>query len=160
MTTRLDIMIESREITTAPSDDAEIISRWTRAQVAFADAKVVPRGESTVVLAYNAALHGATTVLRAAGYRVRTSVPSHHRVTFKALAALAIPNVSSLFDKLEALRRQRHTVVYGWSPEPEDELDEFDPDAVLVVVAEFLNAAGPWLRQSRSSLRERLREQP
>ena len=96
MNPRLQAMIDSRELEQAEAPGAEVAARWKRAVQSYVDSRQDLSPESVVTLGYQAGLQAATTVVRAAGYRVRASHSGHHRTTFEALRALDVPGLSSL----------------------------------------------------------------
>ena len=63
-------------------------------------------------LLYQAALQGATAVVRAAGYRVRGD--HNHHITFATVAALGPPGLSEAARDLNVIRQGRHAAVYDW----------------------------------------------
>jgi hypothetical protein len=87
---RMDRLLEARSLEVVPADDAEVAVIWTTAVREWSDAAIpglsVPGAFMHV---YQAGFRAATALVRAAGYRVRGGVGSHHYATFYALGALA-----------------------------------------------------------------------
>ena len=150
MNPRIRVMVEdSRELEELPADDAEILGMWRKAVQSYRDSGLPGLGaESALVLRYQAGLQIATTVLRAAGYRVKDTPRGHHRIAFEALAALAIPDLSQLGRRFNALRPTRHNAIYDW----EHTRDPRDADEVKAIVEQMAPLAHEWLRAQRPHL--------
>lgn len=150
MNPRIQVMLDSRELEAFAAPDEEVAARWRKAVHSYIDSRKGLSADSAVTLCYQAALQVATTVLRAAGYRTRVSATGHHRLTFEALRALGIENLSPLGGELNKLRRRRHQAVYEW--EPEDESAGIDPARLDELVARMLPLAYDWLREQRPTV--------
>lgn len=76
---QIDRLLEARNLEQVQADDAEVAAIWAAALREWSDASVPGlsvAGAFTHV--YQAALRGATAMLRAAGYRSRGAVGGHH----------------------------------------------------------------------------------
>ena len=159
MNPRLQMMVESREVEPFAAPDEEVAARWRRAVRSYADSRKGLSVESMVTLCYQAGLQAATAIVRAAGYRVRTSASGHHRLTFEALRGLGIEEVSPLGREINALRRERHHAVYEWDA-GEDEAAGLDPGALDAVVRKLLTHGHAWLAEQRPGVARELEPLP
>jgi hypothetical protein len=115
MNSRIRIMLDSREIEEFAAADNEIEGMWRKATrtVQSAAARELDNDlDSRFTLMYQSALQGSTAVIRAAGYRVRGN--DNHRVTFAAVAALSLGDLSEAARELNIIRQSRHAAVYDW----------------------------------------------
>lgn len=151
MNPRLQVMLDSRQIEEAPSADAELIGMWDKALRTFRSSRLDGLDpESGFTLAYQAALQAATTVVRAAGFRVRGE--GHHHHTFAAAAAVGDREVADAARELNVIRQQRHGAVYDWEARVgERELAHLDGAA-----AGLFHAAHPWLAAVRPGIAGRI----
>lgn len=151
---RIDRLLEARSLEEVPADDVEVASLWAAALREWSDAAIpglsVP-GAFTHV--YQAAFRAATAMVRAAGYRVRGAVGSHHYATFYAVAALGDDEMERVAEAIQNVRGGRHAALYG----DDDELEPDDLAAARAQVHRLLAAALHWLRETRPTLVERLR---
>ena len=86
---RIQIMLDSREIEQLAAPDEEVVGMWRKATTTLRSSAVHGLEEdpdSRFTLMYQAALQGATAVVRAAGYRVKGD--DNHHITYAAVAAL------------------------------------------------------------------------
>jgi hypothetical protein len=116
--------------------------------------------DSAVTLCYQAGLQVATAIVRAAGYRVRSSAAGHHRLTFEALRALEIADLSPLAREINTLRRERHHAVYDWDDDPEDGSAGMNLEALTSVVERLLASGHRWLREELPSIAAELEKPP
>lgn len=153
MNPRIRVMVDdSRELEEVAADGAEIARMWRKAVRSFHDSRMEGLGvDSAVVLAYQSGLQAATTVVRAAGYRVKDTPKGHHRIAFEALTALGIVGVSELGRHLNAFRPTRHAAMYDAEPESRARLDEIEE-----IVGRLLPLAYHWLRSHRPEIAEAL----
>lgn len=151
---RIDRLLQARSLEAVPAEDAEVASIWASALREWGDAAIpglsVP-GAFTHV--YQAAFRAATAVVRAAGYRVRGAVGSHHYATFYALGALEDDELERIADAIQNVRGGRHTALYG----DDEELEPEDLAAAREAVTRLLAAVLRWLAQARPALAGRLR---
>ncbi len=153
MNPRIRVMVDdSRELEELASDGAEIAAMWRKAVRSFHDSRMEGLAvDSAVVLAYQAGLQTATTLVRAAGYRVKDTPKGHHRIAFEALIALGVPRISELGRHLNAFRPTRHAAMYDAEPESEARRTEIDG-----IVGRLLPLAYHWLRSYRPEIAEAL----
>lgn len=151
---RIDRLLQARSLEAVPAEDAEVASIWASALREWGDAAIpglsVPGAFMHV---YQAAFRAATAVVRAAGYRVRGAVGSHHYATFYALGALGDDELERIADAIQNVRGGRHTALYG----DDEELEPEDLAAAREAVTRLLAAVLRWLVQARPSLAGRLR---
>lgn len=149
---RIERLIEARNLEEVPADDAEVAAIWAAALREWSDASVPGlsvAGAFTHV--YQAAFRVATAMLRAAGYRLRGAVGSHHHVTFYAVGALGDAELERIADAMQSARGSRHTALYG-----DDELELEDLENARRLVAALLQEVYRWLDSSRPTLEGRL----
>jgi hypothetical protein len=108
-------MLDSRDIEEMEAVDEEVLGMWgkavrTHGSAAIPDLASDPDTQFTLL--YQAALQGATAVVRAAGYRVRGR--HNHQITFTAVAAIGSPELSEAARDLNVIRQGRHTAIYDW----------------------------------------------
>lgn len=154
---RIDRLLEGRNLEQVPADDAEVVTIWMAALREWLDGSVPGlsvAGAFTHV--YQAAFRAATAMLRAAGYRVRGAVGSHHHATLYAVAALGDETLERIADSIQGIRGGRHTALYG----DEAELEPEDLEAARSLVTQLLPEVHRWIIASRPSLAERLRKPP
>ena len=112
MNARIRILLDSRDIEELTAPDVEIAGMWSKAIRTYHSA-AVPGLENDLdarfTLFYQSALQGATAVVRAAGYRVRSD--HNHRITFTTLAALDAGDLSEVARDLNGMRQGRHAAV-------------------------------------------------
>lgn len=151
---RIDRLLQARSLEAVPAEDAEVASIWASALREWGDAAIpglsVPGAFMHV---YQAAFRAATAVVRAAGYRVRGAVGSHHYATFYALGALGDDELERIADAIQNVRGGRHTALYG----DDEELEPEDLAAAREAVTRLLAAGLRWLAQARPALAGRLR---
>ncbi|MFL5382512.1 MAG: hypothetical protein ACJ8GN_08390 [Longimicrobiaceae bacterium] len=161
MTKAIQNLIENRYIEEDPAADAEIASRWRAAVISYDDSRRGLSPASQVTLAYQGALQGAIAVVRAAGYRLRSSAGGHHYLTFATVAALEHPVLSPLARGMSDRRRERHDSVYHWNQEPgEERATHLDAVHVDSSARQFLTAAHAWRCAARPSLATQLEPPP
>jgi len=125
MNTALQRLLDARSIEPFPAADDEIASRWRVAVGAFHDSRRVLMVEIRVSVCYQAGLQAAITLVRSAGYRLRSAPGGHHYVAFAALAGLGSPELTRLGEAMNRLRRRRHDAVYDYREAEEgDDLNE------------------------------------
>jgi hypothetical protein len=150
---RMDRLLEARSLEVVPADDAEVAVIWTTAVREWSDAAIpglsVPGAFMHV---YQAGFRAATALVRAAGYRVRGGVGSHHHATFYALGALADDDLESTADAMQNIRGGRHAALYG----DDEELEPADLENAREHVSRLLVAVRDRLHESRPSLVGRL----
>lgn len=142
-------MLDSRELEELPAQDEEVIGMWRKAARTFRSAATVGLDEdpdSQFTLLYQSALQGATAVVRAAGYRVRGE--HNHHITFAAVAALGLGDLSEAARDLNIMRQRRHAAVYDWEATAKPEQVAELRDTTL----RLLRGADSWLRGQRDSL--------
>ena len=71
---------------------------------AFHDSRRVLTVEMRVSVCYQAGLQAAITLIRNAGYRLRSAPGGHHFVTFAPLSALSEPALARVADEMDRLR--------------------------------------------------------
>jgi hypothetical protein len=146
-------MLDSREIEEFAAADEEIAGMWRKATKTLRSAAARELDDdldSRFTLLYQAALQGSTSVIRAAGYRVRGD--DNHRVTFAAVAALGLGDLSEAARDLNIIRQNRHAAVYDWE-------STMGPGAVKRLqeaTVRLLRAADSWLRDQPRTLGDRL----
>lgn len=133
-----------------PAPDEEIVSRWRVAVGAFHDSRRVLTVEMRVSVCYQAGLQGAMTLVRSAGYRLRSSPGGHHYAAFATLGALGSAPLARIAEEMNRLRRRRHDAVYDWREE--GDADELNPEELDRVVSELLDAGYHVLARSRPAV--------
>jgi hypothetical protein len=150
---RIDRLLEARSLEEVPAEDAEVAGIWAAALREWSDAAIpglsVPGAFMHV---YQAGFRAATAMVRAAGYRVRGAVGSHHYATFYTVGALGDQALERIADAMQNIRGGRHTALYG----DEDELEPEDLQAAREHVSHLLASVHTRLQQSRPLLRDRL----
>jgi hypothetical protein len=146
----LQRLVDARSIEPFAAHDDEIVGRWRVAVGAFHDARRVQTVEMRVSVCYQAGLQAAITLVRNAGYRVRSAPGGHHYVAFATLSALDEPALSRVGEEMNRLRRRRHDAVYDWR-EP-GEADELNPEQLERVVSELLAIGYGVLVRSRPAV--------
>lgn len=110
----------------------------------------VPGLESTAkfIMAYPATLELATVVLRANGYRFKSSAQGKHEMTFKALKTIFGPEGASFEAFFQKCRKTRNTSQY------DEWIDLSDKEAVDLVseAGKFRDAVVAWLKANHPSL--------
>ncbi len=150
---RIERLLTERRLEAAPFDDREIVGLWTRALTSYRDAGVAGLShEGAFTRAYDAGRQAATTVLAAAGLRVRGQ--AHHYTVFYALAALDDPAVSPFGIELESVRQSRHMAVYD--PTADSAVLRADREKLKQMLTRLFPAAHTWLIVRRPSLRGKL----
>lgn len=147
MNRRIGIMLQSREIEESPALDEEVVIVWEKAVETYrASTMHGLSGDPALSLVYQAALQAATSVVRAAGYRVRGA--GHHHHTFAAVAALNVDDLSRAARSLDEARQTRHEAVYGWRVRTTDN----DLVAVRSATGRLIQAAHKWITEQRPHL--------
>lgn len=149
MNARIRILLDSRDIEELVAGDAEVLGMWGKATRTYGSA-AVPGLENDpdarFTLLYQAALQGATAVVRAAGYRVRGD--HNHQITFATVAALGTGMLSEAARDLNVIRQGRHAAVYDWeTTTTREQLAD-----LRSATATLLQEAFSWLRTQRPSL--------
>jgi hypothetical protein len=97
-------MLDSRQIEELAADDVELEGMWGKAVRSLRSSEVPGLDpDSAFALAYQAALQASTTIVRAAGYRVRGE--GHHHHTFATVAALGLGGLSEAARDLNVTRQ-------------------------------------------------------
>lgn len=146
-------MLDSREIEEFAAADEEIAGMWAKAARTLRSASATELDDdldSRFTLVYQSALQGSTAVVRAAGYRVRGD--DNHRVTFAAVAALGLGDLSEAARELNIIRQNRHAAVYDW----ESTMGPREIERLQDATARLLRGADSWLRGQRRSFVDRL----
>jgi hypothetical protein len=151
MNAALQRLLDSRSIEPFPAADDEIVGRWAVAVGSLLDSRRVLSVETRISVAYQAGLQGAMTLVRNAGYRLRSSPGGHHYVTFAALAALDEPDLARLGEEMNRLRRTRHEAVYDWRPQAEAD-QELEPDRLDGIVSDFMKVGLDVLVRTRPQI--------
>lgn len=150
---RIDRLLEGRGLEQVEAEDAEVAAIWTSALREWSDAGVPGlsvAGAFTHV--YQAGFRAATALVRAAGYRVRGAVGSHHHATFYAAAALGDEALEQAAEAMQAIRGGRHTALYG----DEEELELEDLENARGHVTRLLLEIRRWIAATRPQIGERL----
>jgi hypothetical protein len=155
MNAALQRLLDGRSIEPFPATDEEVTARWRVAVGAFHDSRRVVTVEMRVSVSYQAALQAALTLVRSAGYRLRSTAGGHHYTTFATVAALETGDLAHLADEMSRLSRRRHRAVYDWH-DPDDAEEELDPTRLERAVAELMDAAHRSLVRTRPQIAERL----
>lgn len=148
MNPRLQVMIESRHIETAPAKDEEVLGMWGKAVRSLrssAFAELDP--DSAFTLAYQAALQCATAIIRTAGYQVRGD--GHHHHTFAAVAALNLGELSDAARDLNVIRQRRHEAIYDWETVTRDR----DIAQLRSAATRLFDHGRRWIQAHRPQLR-------
>lgn len=154
---RINRLLEGRGLEQVEAEDAEVAAIWTAALREWSDAGVPGLSLAGAFLhVYQAGFRAATALVRAAGYRVRGAVGSHHHATFYAAAALGDEALEQAAEAMQAIRGSRHTALYG----DEEELDLDDLLTARGHVGRLLTEIHRWIVVTRPPLGERLREPP
>jgi hypothetical protein len=136
-------MLDSREIEEFAAADEEIAGMWGKATKTLRSAAAKDLDDdldSRFTLLYQSALQASTAVVRAAGYRVRGD--DNHRVTFAAVAALGLGDLSEAARELNIIRQNRHAAVYDW----ESTMGPGEVKKLLDATVRLLQGADAWLR--------------
>jgi len=103
---RIQVMLDSRQLEAQPAEDTEVGGMWAKAVRTLRSSEVGGLDpDSAFTLAYQAVLQASTAVIRAAGYRVRGE--AHHHHTFSAVAALQLGDLSEAARDLNVIRQKR-----------------------------------------------------
>ena len=154
---RIERLIEARNLEEVPAGDAEVAGIWAAALREWSDAGVPGLSlAGTFTHIYQAAFRAASALLRAAGYRTRGAVGSHHYVTFYAVSALGDDEMEQIADALQGIRGGRHIALYG----DEEELELEDVENARAHVSLFLYKVHRWLTTSRPLLADRFGTPP
>lgn len=151
MNAALERLLEARSIEIASATDEEVTSRWRVAVGTFQDSRRVVTVEMRIAVAYQAALQAAMTLMRSAGYRLRSTPGGHHHATFATVAALADGDLRHLANELNRLSRRRHRAVYDWH-DPDEAEEQLDPLQLERAVAELMEAAHRALAAERPEI--------
>lgn len=147
MNLRIQVMLDSRQLEAQVAADTEVGGMWAKAVRTLRSSEVAGLdADSAFTLAYQAAFQASTTVVRAAGYRVRGE--GHHHHTFAAVAALGIGELSGAARDLNVIRQKRHGAVYDW----ETETGEADLVALRSAGSRLFAEAYRWLSAERPRL--------
>ena len=146
---RIQILLDSRDIEELAAADAEVLGMWGKATRTYRSAGVPgleDDPDARFTLLYQAALQGATAVVRAAGYRVRGD--HNHRITFATVAALASGDLAEAARDLNVIRQGRHAAIYDW----EATTDPAQVRGLQRAATVLLREAFSWLGTRRPSL--------
>jgi len=144
---RIQIMLDSREIEQLPASDEEVVGMWRKATTTFRSSAVPGLDDdSRFTLTYQAALQGATAVVRAAGYRVKGD--DNHHIAYATVAALGLGGLSDAARDLNVIRQTRHKAVYDW----EGTVHPKQLGTLRDATVRLLREADLWLRTQRESL--------
>jgi hypothetical protein len=154
---RIRILLDSRDIETLAAEDEEIVGMWAKATRTYRSATVPgleDDPDARFTLFYQSALQAATTIVRAAGYRVRGD--RNHQITFATVAALGLKGISEAARDLNVIRQGRHAAIYDWEATTTNEqvLD------LQRATSSLLDEGFARLRAQRPSLTEGLRVPP
>jgi hypothetical protein len=157
LNTRIRILLDSRDIEELPAEDAEVLGMWGKATRTYRSAGLPGLDDdpdARFTLLYQAALQGATAIVRAAGYRVRGD--HNHQITFATVAALASGELSDAARDLNVIRQGRHAAVYDWEATVEGrQLAELQNATAILLREAFV-----WLGKKRPSLAAALAAPP
>lgn len=140
MNPRIQIMLDSRQIEESAAVAGEAEGLWRKAVQTLASSTVPgldPNARFTLV--YQAALQAATSLIRAAGFRVRGE--AHHHHTFAAVAALELGDLSDAARDLNVICRKRHGAIYDW----ETQIEEQHVEEIRTAAWRLFVHAEPWL---------------
>jgi hypothetical protein len=151
MNAALQRLLDSRSIEPFPVTAEEVVARWRVAVGSFNDSRRVVTAEMRIAVSYQAALQAALTIVRSAGYRLRSTAGGHHYTTFATVAALEAGDLAHLANEMSRLSRRRHRAVYDWH-DPDDADEELDPDRLERAVAELMNTAYRVLVRTRPEI--------
>lgn len=136
-------MLDIRELEELPAADEEIAGMWRKATKTLRSAAARDLDvdlDSRFTLVYRSALQASTSVVRAAGYRVRGD--DNHRVIFAAVAALGLGDLSDAAPELNIVRQNRHAAVYDW----ESTIGPREIERLKDATIRLLRGADSWLR--------------
>ena len=111
MNGRLEILLQSRDITPHPAEDDEVVAMWEKSVMGIRNSTRGLDPPIEFAVAYTAAFQAATAVLFACGYRACGR--DHHHNTFAAVKALGTGDLATAAGELDGLRLDRHESVYG-----------------------------------------------
>jgi hypothetical protein len=141
MTSRIEIMLQSRHLEERPPEDGEVEGMWSKALGSWESSALAGLNpDARFTLAYQAALQASTAVIRAAGYQVRGE--GHHYQTFAAVVALSSGELSKTARDLNGIRQMRHGAIYDW----QSHLDEHDAEEIRDAAWRLFTHAETWLR--------------
>ncbi len=150
---RIERLLEARTLEASPASDDEVVAIWAGALREWGDSQVpglsIPGAFMHV---YQAGFRAATAMLRAAGYRVRGAVGSHHHNTFYAVGALGDDALEEITDRMQNVRGGRHAALYG----DEEELEPQDLEAARNHVLRLLEEVHRWIIVARPQIADRL----
>ncbi len=147
MNPRLQVMLDSGQLEPMLAGDEEVGGMWAKAiRSLHSSGAAGLDADSAFTLAYQAALQGATAIVRAAGYRVRGE--GHHHHTFAAVAALGLGDLTEAARELNVIRQQRHGAIYDWQSTTRDQ----DVTDLRSAVARLFDHGRWWLRAQRPHL--------
>lgn len=147
MNPRIQILLDSRQLEDSPPAPGEVEGMWAKAVRTLGSASLdgLDR-DARFTLLYQAALHAATAVIRASGFRVRGD--GHHHHTFAAVAALDLAALSEAGRDLNVIRQKRHQAIYDW----ETALGEHDVAWLDAATRALFSHADRRLRASHPAL--------
>jgi hypothetical protein len=149
MNARIQILLDSRDIEELAAEDAEVVGMWrkaTRTLQSAAAEGLDDDPDSRFTLLYQAALQGATAVVRAAGYRVRGD--HNHQIVFSTVAALGAGDLSNAARDLNVIRQRRHAAIYDW----QETVSSAQVQTLRDASGRLLREAHRWLLRERPSL--------
>ncbi|MDQ3605709.1 MAG: hypothetical protein M3418_05935 [Gemmatimonadota bacterium] len=155
MNARIRIMLDSRDIEEQAAEDAEVLGMWEKATRTARSAAVTALDDdpdARFTLLYQSALQAATSVVRAAGYRVRGD--HNHQITFAAVAALGSGDLSEAARDLNVIRQGRHAAIYDWQATTEAAPLADLRNATMTLLQEAFS----WLQMQRPTLTGRLKD--
>jgi hypothetical protein len=134
-------MLGSRQIEESAAVEGEVEGLWRKAVQTFGSSGVAGLDTNArFTLLYQAALQAATSLIRAAGFRVRGE--AHHHHAFAAAAALELGELSDAARHLNVIRRKRHGAIYDW----ETQIEEQHVEEIRAAARRLFVHAGSWLR--------------
>jgi hypothetical protein len=151
MSDRIQNLIDAGRLAREPASDDEITGLWANGVQAFEDARM--EGMSTtgrLIRAYDAGRIAATALVRSRDLRVRAS--NHHEVTLAVATLLARADLAAAIRELDAVRRRRTDLEYGWQAGASKD----DVDRAIETVGRILRHGVENLREHRPVIAARI----
>ncbi|HEX8691999.1 MAG TPA: hypothetical protein VF746_06250 [Longimicrobium sp.] len=141
----IERLLTAHTLVALEASDDEVAVIWRKALRAYQDSHLPGLSSPGAFnAAYEAALAAAATLVRDAGYTVK-SPGGHHWATFYAIQGLESEELARFGTELDGLRRKRHDNVYGtvedtalaerWRNQMHAVLDKFLPAAHARLIA-------------------------